>query len=273
VTLPSELSAGLLPVLLAGLAAAVLAGLPAPSRLDGLVPRPAVPRRSPVGLAPLAGPIVAGLLLGPVGALLGVLAAGFGRRAWVSRQAARARDRERDGAVEALAVLGSELRAGRPAAEALEVAAEVAVGPFAATLAAAATGARFGVEPARVFQRSAATSAVPELVRGLGACWQVCSQTGSSLAAAVDRLDEALRAEREQRLAVESELAGPRATAGLLAVLPLAGIALASGLGAHPLQVLLHTTIGLTCLAVGLALDALGVWWTGRMVAAAGGAR
>jgi tight adherence protein B len=269
-----------LPVLLAALAAAVLVGLPAPSRLPGLAPRspgptapPHLRRRSPAGLAPLAGPVVAGLVLGPVGAGLGVLAVLVGRRAWASRHAARARDRERDGAAEALAVLASELRAGRPMAEALEVAAEVAVGPFAATLAAAATGARFGVEPADVFHRSAAATAVPELVRGLGACWQVCSQTGSSLAAAVDRLDEALRAEREQRWAVESELAGPRATAGLLAVLPLAGIALASGLGAHPVHVLLHTTIGLACLCLGLALDALGVWWTGRMVAAAGGAR
>jgi tight adherence protein B len=263
----------LLPVLLAAFAVAVLVGLPAPSRLDGLVHRVEAPRRSFAPLAPFAVPVAAGLLLGPVGGLLGLLAAAVGRRAWAARQVARARDRERDGAAEALAVLASELRAGRPAAEALTVAAEVAAGPFAVTLAAAATGARFGVEPAGVFQRSAAGSAVPDLVRGLGACWQVCSQTGSSLAAAVDRLEESLRAEREQRLAVESELAGPRATAGLLALLPLAGIALASGLGARPLHVLLHTTVGLACLVAGLALDGLGVWWTGRMVAAAGGAR
>jgi tight adherence protein B len=266
----------LLPAVLAGTAAAVAAGLPAPSRLALLTARPSARpagRSSLSGAGPLLAPAVAAVVLGPVGALLAVLGIGLGRRAWAARLAAKARDRERDGAAEALAVLGSELRAGRPAAQALEVAAEVAVGPFALTLATAATGARFGVEPAGVFQRSAEGSAVPELVRGLGACWQVCSQTGSSLAAAVDRLDDALRAEREQRLAVESELAGPRATAGLLAVLPLAGIALASGLGAHPVHVLLHTSVGLACLVTGIGLDLLGVWWTGRMVAAAGGAR
>jgi hypothetical protein len=29
----------------------------------------------------------------------------------------------------------------------------------------------------------------------------------------------------------------------------------------------------LACLVTGIGLDLLGVWWTGRMVAAAGGAR
>jgi tight adherence protein B len=97
----------------------------------------------------------------------------------------------------------------------------------------------------------------------------VCSSAGSGLAAGIDRLQEGLRAAESQRRAVDAELAGPRATAGLLAVLPVAGLGLAAALGAHPVQVLLHTRFGLYCLLLGLGLDAAGVMWTRRLVASA----
>jgi len=115
-------------------------------------------------------------------------------------------------------------------------------------------------------------TAVPEVLRALAACWTVCAGSGSGLAAAVERLEQGLRAEQTQRLAVQAELAGPRATAGMLAVLPVAGLVLAAGLGADPLQVLLHTPLGQTCLVLGLALDTLGLLWTARLAARAGGA-
>jgi tight adherence protein B len=265
----------LAPVLFAGAAAGVLVGVPAPSRLDvlgvGTGRVSATTRLRHVG--PLAAVAATGIVLGPAAAGLAALLAGVGRRGWARRQAARARALERGTAVEALAVLGAELRAGRTPTEAFEAAAGVATGSLSGTFAAAATGARFGADPGAVLLRSAGASAVPEVLCGLATCWQVCSATGSSLAAAIDRLAEGLRADRAQRLAVEAELAGPRATAALLALLPVAGIALAAGLGARPLHVLLHTGLGLGCLAVGVGLDLLGLWWTGRIVAAAGGER
>lgn len=116
-----------------------------------------------------------------------------------------------------------------------------------------------------------AVTGVPHVLRALAACWRVCSAAGAGLAGAVDRMADGLRAAQAQQRLVESELAGPRATAGLLAVLPLAGVALGAALGAQPLTVLLHTRLGAACLTVGLALDALGVWWTGRIVARAAG--
>jgi hypothetical protein len=45
-------------------------------------------------------------------------------------------------------------------------------------------------------------------------------------------------------------------------VLPAVGLLLAAALGADPLQVLLHTPLGLVCLVAGVGLDALGGLWT-----------
>jgi tight adherence protein B len=112
---------------------------------------------------------------------------------------------------------------------------------------------------------------VPEVLTGLAACWSVCSAAGHGLAAGVERLEDGLRAAEAQRRAVETELAAPRATAALLAVLPLGGIWLAVALGAHPVHVLLHTPVGMVCLALGVALDGLGLLWTARLVARAVG--
>jgi tight adherence protein B len=248
----------------------VLVGVPAPSRpLQVREPRPLPWHR----VVPLVAPAVALVPLGPVAAVLALLASLQGLRSWRHRGIAGQRATERSGAAEALAVLSTELRAGRTPAIALAAAADVAVGPLARCLRAAAGSDAVGADPVQCLLRDVEDSAVPEVLRGLAACCQVCASTGSSLAAAVERLAESVRSGDVQRLAVETELAGPRATAGMLAVLPVAGIALAAGLGAHPLTVLLHTTAGMGCLAGGVALDALGLWWTGRIVSAAGGTR
>lgn len=216
------------------------------------------------------------LVVGLVPAVLAAAAAVAGRRWQTGRQRAAARERERARAVEACAALAAELRSGRAPDQALMVAAELACGPSARSLAAAAAAARLGGDVAAALRPEppvpgSTGTAVPEVLRALSACWTVCANTGSGLASAVERLEQGLRAQAAQRRAVQAELAGPRATAGLLAVLPLAGLVLAAGLGADPLRVLLHTPLGLVCLVTGLGLDLLGVLWVGRLVARAGG--
>lgn len=276
----------LLPAVLAGAAAAVAVGLPTPSRLLLLAPR-TEPYSSTssaallVRLGRLGGRRrVLGMMLlalgglptfGPEVLLVPLALLGAERVARV-RRARAAREQERQQAGEACAVLAAELRAGRSAAEALTAAADVATGAVRLALLAASSSAGLGGDVPAALLGKASASAAPELLAGLGACWQVCAGTGSGLAMAVDRLEEGLRAEQGQRLAVAAELAGPRATAGLLACLPLAGIGLAAALGARPVHVLLHTTIGLACAVLGVGLDGLGVWWTGRLVARVGGA-
>lgn len=255
-----------LPVALAAAAVATLLGLPGPGRLR----LEALRRPRLAGLAlplPVGAGLLVGLAWGPVAGALALVAAVVARRVLAARRADGQRARERGSAPDALATLAAELRAGRSPALALVEAAHAARGGLAAALGSAAGTAELGGDvPGALL---AGSSAVPEVQRSLAACWQVCSAGGSGLAAAVERLEEGVRAGQAQRRAVESELAGPRATASLLAVLPLAGVALAGALGARPMHVLLGTPAGLVCLTTGAALDALGVLWTRRLTAGA----
>lgn len=264
-----------LPALLAGAAVCVAGGLPARAalRLDLLRARPAVRPPSPRAAGALVVVLVA-VVLGAGPALLAAAAAVAAPRVLRTRAASQGRHVERRRAVEACAALAAELRAGRTPAQALQVAADLAGGPSASALRAAASAALWGGSVPGALRAGAERSSVPEVLRGLAACWQVCAQAGSGLAAAVERLADGLRARQAQERAVAATLAGPRASAALLALLPLAGVALAAGLGARPLHVLLHTPLGLVCLVVGLALDVLGLLWTRQLVVrAAGSAR
>jgi tight adherence protein B len=269
----------------AGAAAAVLLALPraAPVRLQGLTatatapanarpadltdrPRGIPSRRQRVLLAVALAALLA-VAAGPAVSLLVLAGSAAGLRWWSGRARSRAEGIERDSAVEACSALAGELRAGRSAAEALQAAASVAAGGFALRLHAAAATARLGGDVGAALLSSSGPTAVEPVLRGLAACWTVCAGTGSGLAAAVERLEEGLRAERARQRALDAELASPRATAALLAVLPAAGLLMAAGLGADPLHVLLHTPVGLACLVGGLALDAVGLLWTQRLAA------
>jgi tight adherence protein B len=103
----------------------------------------------------------------------------------------------------------------------------------------------------------------------VAACWQVAVDGGASLASGLERVAEALRADRDQREELRAQLAGPRATALVLAALPLFGLLLGAAMGVRPLQVLLHTQAGLACLLGGVVLEWAGLAWVAAIVARA----
>jgi len=138
-----------------------------------------------------------------------------------------------------------------------------AIGSLAAEL-------RAGQEPAQAL----GTIANPATQHhALAAVWTVSERSGAPAAAVLDRVEQDLRARQRQRQEVAAALAGARSTGTLLAVLPLLGIGLGAGMGAHPLTVLLAQPRGQLALVAGVLLEALGVLWTSRIVAAAEDAR
>ena len=103
----------------------------------------------------------------------------------------------------------------------------------------------------------------------LAACWRVTERTGAPLVDVVQRLAAAERDMDEARVHMHSALAGPRATARMLALLPVIGVGLGFVMGVNPLGWFLSTVWGMTVLALGIALVGVGIWWTNRIVARA----
>ncbi|GLU47218.1 hypothetical protein Nans01_15690 [Nocardiopsis ansamitocini] len=167
--------------------------------------------------------------------------------------------------VELCRVMTAELRAGRSPAHALEAGTAEIAPHRAVDLTEAVSLARQGHDPCDALLRAAAEPGAWGLAY-LAACWRVAATSGNGLALVVERLAESLTREEALRQELSAQLAGPRATAALLAGLPVLGLLMAGGLGAAPLTFLFTTPAGLACLAGGLCLDAVGLWWTRRMV-------
>ena len=128
----------------------------------------------------------------------------------------------------------------------------------------AAAAAAWGGDVAEGLRQDAQIQGVP-LWRSVAACWEVSESSGAGLASALDRLAASERAAEEVRVQLAAQLAAPRATSRMLAALPVIGIVLGLALGGDPLGWLLGTGIGRMCLAAGIALTGLGLWWLQRI--------
>ncbi|SDC43237.1 tight adherence protein B [Geodermatophilus telluris] len=221
--------------------------------------RPALPPPAWPALAGAAAGAGGLLVSTPLVAALAAAVAGAGVRALLRQREGR-RDEERlDALADALAALAAELRSGRPleaaTASAVTVCADDGSGAaLARALRAPGSGAEaLGTDLDRALTRVAAAVRLSE-------------RTGCSLAAVVGAVEDDLRARRRQRLELRSATAGPRASAALLAGLPLLGLAMGSGIGADPWAVLTTTVAGQVLLVLGVALEAAGLSWSARLV-------
>ena len=159
--------------------------------------------------------------------------------------------------IEAIATFASDLRSGQPMRPALLSALD-GVAPQAVA------AAQWGGDVPAALRGDAQTDGF-EQWRFLAACWEVSETSGAGLASALDRLSASARAGEEVRVQLKAHLAAPRATAQMLATLPLIGLLLGLALGGDPLAWLLGTPGGLICLVAGVALTALGLWWVHRI--------
>ncbi|MEU1800240.1 type II secretion system F family protein [Streptomyces sp. NPDC019937] len=182
-----------------------------------------------------------------------------------ARQRGRARDRRAVGVIELCGTVAGELRAGRQPGEALL---SVPSGDLGERWGLVSAAARFGGDVPEALRRAARQPGAEGLT-GVAACWQVAVDEGAGLAAGLDRVASALRAEREQRETLRARLAGPKVTVVVLAVLPVFGLVMGSALGTEPLHQLLHTRVGLGCLLGGCLLEWAGFAWLRRSTRAA----
>jgi tight adherence protein B len=218
-----------------------------------------------------AGGVLAGLAAAfvlPAGVV--VAAAVVVGTAMLRLRRARARRRRIDEAAalqSALDVLAGELRAGAHPVAAFETAATEVVDDVAAALRAVAARARLGVDVGVGLRSAASESVVPSYWNRLAVCWDMAHRHGLAIALLMRTAQRDLveRARFESR--VSAGMAGARATAGVLAVLPVVGIALGQLVGADPLSFLFSGGVGGWLLAVGATLSCAGLLWSDRITA------
>ncbi|MBC7275453.1 type II secretion system F family protein [Nocardioides sp.] len=236
--------------LLAGAAAALM--LRPPAAVGSRSPAWRVPRWTLllVALIPIVFPgkaVVAAVLLG---------IASFGGVALWRRRCERIEaGRTANRVVEACEQMAAELAAGHPPGPALsQLAAEWPM------IEPVAEAQRMGSDVPAAWRKVAEVPGAGSL-RVVAAAWQIAHQTGSGLADALDRVALDLRAAAATQRVVDGELGSARSTARLIAGLPVAALAMGSGVGGDPLAFLFGSPVGLACLGLGLLLGWLGLWW------------
>lgn len=199
------------------------------------------PRRSLL-LAAVLGAGAGAVLAGPVTAVILAAYTALSVRAVLRRQTLRRREHARRRSLDQLCALAADLRAGLPVMSALN-------------------GARPDVTPPEDSTR------ITDLAR---AAVSLADRTGAPLADLLDRIEADARAADRGLAAAAAQAAGARATAWLLAALPLGGIGLGYGIGVDPVSVLLHTPIGGGSAVVAVALQTGGLLWAERLGASPG---
>ena len=220
-------------------------------------------------------PLVVGVLLAlvvrfaagrPHLVVLGLTVVGlaWATNALLARQRARRlRLRRRAQVVSMCDALAAELQAGQPPVSAL-----AAVSREWPELEIVGDAARLGGDIPSTL-RTLARRPGNEPLSQVAAGWEVAYRTGAGLAGVLDRLACVLRDDEEVRREVAANLASPRATAVMLAMLPVFGIALGTAIGADPAGVLLGSLPGAVCLATGCLLALTGLFWVERITARA----
>ncbi len=178
---------------------------------------------------------------------------------WRGHRRQRDHDRRTNEVVDACRLLAGLVRVGHVPALALRLAAADAP-LLAEVVSAQQVGGSIPAALRRLGERPGGQGLIE-----LAAAWEVAERSGASLIATLEVLVERLSAAAKVARTVAAELAAPRATGRLLAVLPLAGIGLGYAIGGDPGRFFLSTVVGQGCLVVGVALACAGVWWIERI--------
>lgn len=232
-----------------------------------------IPRRWHLRLGALGPPAVAAAVVGvvvaglPPARLIVALTAGgvglFAMRQWRAERARRRAQNLRHSVAEAVGLMAAELRAGVLPQRAL-----AGLAPDFDFLGSASRVASLGGDVSAVLRNESSAPGCEQLV-DLSSAWFVAERSGAPLARVLDRLEIAASDDREIEREVQSGVAPARATGRLMAVLPVVGLLLGSGMGADPVELLTSTVPGALCLAAGSAFACGGVAWVNHIASAA----
>lgn len=215
--------------------------------------------------------VLAGAVLSTLLTPTAVLAVGMLTATLVARRRAARRRRARTETAAslhgALDVLVGELRVGAHPVAAISVAAQEADEPIAGSLGAVAARALLGADVAAGLRAEGCSSASSGHWDRLAVCWQLAQTHGLAIATLMQAAQRDI-AERERFGGrVDAGMAGARATATILAGLPVLGVLLGHAIGAEPLRFLLSGGVGGWLLVVGTAFVCCGLWWSDKITA------
>ncbi len=236
--------------------------LPRPARLPGQ----ATPRAARAAGWVAACLVVAVALLLPLTTTLAAVAVGatvtlrYRRGCRLRRASDEGRKLE-----SALEVLVGELRVGAHPVRAFSVAADETPGAVAGSLRAVAARAGLGADVAAGLRDAARSSALPAQWDHIAVCWELASEHGLAIATLMRAAQRDITERQRFSARVSSSMAGARATAAILAALPVLGVLLGQLIGARPLSFLLGGHAGGWLLVVGSALGCAGLLWSDRI--------
>ncbi|MFI7069119.1 type II secretion system F family protein [Micromonospora sediminicola] len=194
---------------------------------------PALPARHALPLAALLGGGTGMLLGGPVAALVLAAYGTLAARAVLRRRTRRAADLAHRRDLDRLGAVAADLRAGLPVGGVLD-------------------------------------DGEGRTARLARAAVRLADRTGAPLAELLERVEADARATDRGLASAAAQAAGARATAWLLAALPLGGIGLGYAIGVDPVAVLLHTPVGGGSAVAAVVLQVGGLLWAERLGAGPG---
>jgi tight adherence protein B len=211
-------------------------------------------RRFGLGFALVA---IAMAVIGPAGALATALLAAACWREWRSRHVASAKILAAEGISEALQAMVAELRAGAHPVTAAESAAADAAPQAVESMRLIAVSARLDGDPG--------DGAEDGVLGQFARAWSLVRRHGLPMADVLDAVRRDVVAGVRFTRQTHARMAGPRASAVVLALLPSLGVALGEAMGADPLRILLSTPPGQFLLMVGCALIWAGLAWSAKI--------
>jgi len=186
--------------------------------------------------------------------LVGVVGSTIGWLVWGKLERRRALARMRQ-CLRVAEVMESMLALGHLPSVAIGFAAEEC--PLVVPVVAAV---RLGGDPWEVLRALARLPGCAGLA-WIGQAWQATQTSGAPLAEALGLIRATMEADADTATVVAGELAGPRATSQLLAILPLLGLAAAWALGVNLVDFFV-SRIGSLCLLAGGCLACAGLIWS-----------